>query len=130
MKTKLLLIGLLLGLISCGKENPKIEDYREKIAGDYVGIQVDTRWINTTVGYTHDTSDVTITLTLSKQDSIVDIAFNPPYYYNFSFKYTGDRLISTTDFHPPTLNLKNDSLYFKHQAGLGPIWMECFCKKN
>lgn len=131
MSTKLFFLGLLLGLISCDKEKTEIKDYREEITGDYFGIRVDTYWIDTIVGYGHDTSEVSITLTSSDQeDSIVNIAFNPSYSNeDFSFKYNDGKLISTSGYHPPTLSLENDSLYFKHQAGLGPIWTECFAEK-
>jgi len=130
MRTKLFLLGLLLSLISCEKEKTEIKDYREQITGNYIGIRVDTYWIDTIVGYGHDTSDITITLTSSVQDSIVDIAFNPSYSNeDFSFKYMDDQLISTSGYHPPTLSINNDSLYFTHQAGLGPVWTECFAEK-
>jgi len=130
MRTRLFLLGLLIGLISCDKEKTEIKDYREEITGDYIGIRVDTYWIDTIVGFGHDSSDVTITLTSSEQDSIIDIAFNPLYSNEiFSFKYVDNQLISTTVYHPPTLSLNRDSLYFKHQAGLGPVWTECFAEK-
>jgi len=130
MRTKLFLLGFFLVLISCDKEKTEIKDYREEITGDYIGIRVDIYWIDTIVGYGHDTSDVIITLKLSEKDSIVDIAFDPSYSNeNFSFKYFNNQLISTSDYHPPILSLNNDSLYFKHQAGLGQIRTECFAEK-
>lgn len=120
----------MFGLISCGKEEIGTEDYREKITGDYVGIRVNTYWIDINVGYGHDTSDVAITLTASELDSIVDISFIPSYSTEeFSFKYSDGQFFSTSDYHPPSLTVIEDSLYFKHQAGLGPIWTEFFAKK-
>ena len=126
-----ILLGLFIGLISCKKDNPKTRVYPQEVVGDYIGIRVNTYWIDTIVGYGHDTTDVASILTISQLDSIVDIDFNPSYSNeNFSFKYTNEQFISTSNYHPPTLTLANDSLYFKHQAGLGPNWTECFTKKN
>lgn len=130
MKTKLFLFGLLIGLVSCEKDKTEINDYREEITGGYAGIRVNTYWVDTIIGYGHDTSDAIITLTKSGQDSIVDIGFNPLYSNeDFSFKYIDGLLISTSGYHPPTLSIDNDSLYFKHQAGLGPNWTEFFAEK-
>ncbi len=130
MKRSLFLFVVLLGLISCKKEFIETSDYREKITGKYIGIRIDTYWVDTIVGYGRDTSNVTITVTPAEQDSIVDITFTPPYSNeNFSFKYVNNKLISTSDYHPPALKINNDSLYFRHQPGLGPYWIECFCKK-
>ena len=129
MKTNLILtFGLFLGIISCKKEIDT--DYRDVVIGNYSGIRVDTRWIDFVIGYGHDTTNVVLSLTKSELDSVIDIGFNPPYSYeNFSFKYLKGQFISTTYYHPPKLKLKNDSLYFRHQGGLGPIWTECFCRK-
>jgi hypothetical protein len=71
-----------------------------------------------------------ISLTKSESDSVIDISFNPIYSNeNFAFKYVDGKFIATTYYHPPVLKLTNDSLYFRHQAGLGPNWTECFVKK-
>jgi hypothetical protein len=134
----IILFGLFIGLISCKKDNPEtkdypknVKDYREKVIGEYTGIRVDTYWIDTIVGYGHDTTNVTLILKISQLDSIVDIDFIPPYSVEeFSFKYINEQFISTSNYHPPTLILANDSLYFKHQPGLGPIWTEMFTKKT
>ncbi len=126
-----ILLGLIIGLISCEKENSKPIDYRNSVIGEYAGIRIDTYWINATVGYGHDTTAIIINLSKSDLDSIIDISFNPTYSdEDFSFKYVDGQFISTTYYHPPILTLVNDSLYFKHQGGLGPIWTECFTKKS
>ena len=118
MKIPLILcFGILTGLISCQKDPPGSTDYRDDITGEYEGIRVDTYWVDTVVGFGHDTSGVLIDLTKSDSDSIIDISFNPPYSSeDFSFTYTDGQFIPTTGYHPPVLTLKNDSLYFMHQA--------------
>jgi hypothetical protein len=126
----LLLLGIFFGLISCDKDNSEPRDYRDIVIGDYSGIRVNTYWIDTIVGFGHDTSTIILTLAKSNVDSIIDISFNPDYSNEeFSFKLYDGQFVSTTYYHPPILKLTNDSLYFKHQAGLGPIWTECFTKK-
>ena len=118
-------------MISCEKDDSRTFDYRDSVTGEYKGIRVDTYWKNTYVGYGHDTSSVIINLSKSDLDSIIEISFKPTYVNEkFSFTYIDGTFISTTYYHPPTLTLMNDSLYFKHQAGLGPIWTECFATKH
>lgn len=122
--------GLIIGLISCNKDNSIITDYRDIVTGDYNGIRVNTYWIDTITGFGHDTSHITLTLEKSELDSIIDISFNPDYpNEDFSFKLVDGEFVSTTYYHPPILKLTDDSLYYRHQAGLGPIWTECFTKK-
>lgn len=131
MRTKIFLLGVLLSLFSCEKSKTEIIDYREEITGNYEGIEVTTYWVDTVVGYGHDTSNVEVALTASKLDSIVDIHFNPSYSnLDFSFIYKDGELISTTSYHAPTLIINNGSLYFKHQPGLGPVWTEIFAQKQ
>jgi hypothetical protein len=130
MKT-ILFLGLTIAFISCKKSPSQVYDYRDSIIGDYIGFSVTTRWIDTIVGYGHDTSGVKISLMKSELDSIINTSFNPSFSsQNFSFKYSGGQFISTTLYHPPVLTSFNDSLYFKHQPGLGPIWTECFAQKT
>lgn len=131
MKIQLILVlGLFIGLISCDKDTLETKDYRDIVIGDYNGIRVNTYWIDTIVGFGYDTSNIILTLTKSEMDSIIDLSFNPDYSIeDFSFKFENGQFISTAYYHPPILKLTNDNLYFKHQAGLGPIWTECFTKK-
>ena len=127
----IILLGLFIGSTSCKKDNLETNDYLEEVVGDYMGFIVNTYWIDTIVGYGHDTMDVTLILTIAEPDSTVDIEFKPLYSSeDFSFKYVNEQFISTSEYHPPSLTLVNDSLYFKHKAGLGPIWTECFTKKT
>jgi hypothetical protein len=92
---------------------------------------VNTSWINTNLGFGHDTSDIILTLFKSEIDSILDLSFNPEYSNGeFSFKFKDGQFISTTNYHPPILKLTNSRLYFKHQPGLGPFWIECFTNKT
>lgn len=131
MRTKLFLLLLLIDTISCEKKKNKTKDYREEITDNYIGIRVDTHCIDTIVGYEHDTSEITISMTPSELDSIVDVAFIPSYSTeDFSFIYLDGQFVSTSDFHPPSLSFIDNSIYFKHQAGLAPIWIECFAKKD
>ena len=123
-----IIVAIGLGLFSCEKEiNSEKIDYRNEIVGNYIGIRVNTSWINT-VGWDRDTSDIVVTLSKSRSDSIIDISFDPDYWSStqFSFKYKDGQFKATTYYHAPTLSLSNDSLYFFHQPGLGPIWMQCF----
>jgi len=128
----ILLIGLTILFYSCKKDNV-IKDYKESVIGTYSGIEVTTYWIDTIVGYGHVTSNVilTLTLTMSGLDSVIDLRFNPAYSNGaFSFKFKNGLFSPTTYSHPPILELSKDSLYFRHQPGLGPYWTECFTKKN
>jgi hypothetical protein len=130
MKKRFLVLGLLFGIISCNKDN-SLKDYRDIVTGDYNGKKVRTYWIDTIVGFGHDTSNITLTLSKSNVDSIVNLSFDPAENSNndFTFKLVDGEFVSTTFYHPPILKMSNDSLYFKHQAGLGPYWTECFTKK-
>ncbi|RIJ46540.1 hypothetical protein D1614_17855 [Maribellus luteus] len=108
-----------------------IGDYREFITGDYNGIQVNTiMGLSPIYGSYHDTSTVTVTISMSQIDSIVDLDFTPDYpYENIPFKYTMGSLFSIEMYHSPYLKIINDSLYYKHRPGLGPSWTEVFAKK-
>jgi hypothetical protein len=124
--------AIILGFSSCEKNNnSEPADYRDPITGTYSGIEVITYWVDSNIGFGRDTSEILITLSKSELDSIIDISFDPSYTNDdFSFKYNDGEFKSTTYYHPPTLTLTDDSLYFWHQPGLGPVWMECFTKKS
>lgn len=126
MKTKVvLLIGFLIGLCSCEKENSKIKDYRDEVIGEYKGKCVKTYWIDTLVAYGHDTTDVILNLSKSDSDSIVDLDYSS----GFSFTYKDGEFISDILYMPAILTLQNDDLYFKHQPGKAPVWYECYAKR-
>lgn len=123
-------LGLFIGLFSCDKDTAEITDYRDIVTGDFNGIRVNTYWIDTVVGMGYDTSSIILTLTKSELDSIIELSFNPEYSTeNFFFEFKDEEFTSTTNYHPPTLKLTNDSLYFWHMPGLGPYWTRCFTKK-
>ncbi|MGB6037660.1 MAG: Ig-like domain-containing protein [Cryomorphaceae bacterium] len=105
-----------------------ILDYRDSITGDYTGIRVDTHWGGD--AFILDTSLVDISVLLSELDSIVDIDFTPDYYYeSISFKYENNNLTSLEWYHSPYMKIQNDSLYYEHQAGLGPNYTEFFAQR-
>lgn len=118
-------------LSACKKEDTNSYDYRDVVIGDFNGIKVHSYWKDTVVGYGHDTTSIQVSLAKSESDSVIDIRFDPGYSSgSFSFKYIGGEFYSTTNYHPPVLELTNDSLYYYHKAGLGPSWTECFCLKS
>lgn len=132
MKFKLaLFLSIAACLHACNKEDePEKTDYRETVTGKYSGIKVNTAMSMSGDGYTRDTSEVEISLCSSSQDSIIDVFFRPSYSIEqFSFKYSGETFLSTINYHPPTLVLHGDSLYFMHKPSLAPVWIECFTKK-
>lgn len=119
-RLQIITISLILILISCGKED-RIKDF----TGDYSGIKVLNSWSQTT-GFTKDSSNVVLSLN-KIVGSKVKLSFNN---LNYTFKYKNGSFSSTEDGHAPTLEIINDSLYFRYQAGLGPIYTQCFAKKN
>jgi hypothetical protein len=117
-------------IFSCSKDGSH-NDYRNAIAGDYSGIRVSISWVDTIVGYHHDTSDIVVTLQRSGIDSLVSLSTSPPISSDvFSYKYSDGSLLPTGGYHPPMLQLTSDSLYLHYQPALGPYWIKCFTKKK
>lgn len=122
------LLGSLAGLVSCTKDKTVLADYRDAVVGDYAGISVNTYWGGN--GFNYDTSSVMLMITKSDRDSIVDLRLMPKYFADyFVFAFEAATFKSPLVYHPPVLKISNDSLYFKHQPGLGPNWTECFATK-
>lgn len=132
MKISLRLILLLVVISACSKDPkvPPITPYFQHIMGDYGGIRVNTHWVDTVVGYAHDTSAIVVSLIDEGHDSVVSLAFSPPYGSElFTFTFSQGVLSPLSHYHPAVLSISNDSLYFRHQPGLGPYWTECFAFK-
>jgi len=133
MKNTIFFILLLIGFCSCKKEKNIPIDYREEITGDYLGIKVITYWVDTVIGYGHDTSAATISLEKSNLDSFVDVDIIPFYFSEEGLEYKfrdGELIWEGDNYHPPMMKIENDSVYFKHQPGLGPRWIEFFAEKQ
>lgn len=127
----ILILAVFLASFSCNKEFDHINDYRKEVTGQYSGIRVDTYWVDSVVGYVHDTTTVTIDLVPTIDDSSVAIYFTPEYLTEiFSFHFANGNFQPTTNYHPPLLTVATDSLYFKHQPSLGPQWTEFFALRN
>jgi|GEM_PF-3220359 len=131
---KIILLTLVLATVAgCKKDPTKTPPpipYFQHIMGDYGGIRVNTHWVDTVVGYAHDSSAIVISLIDEGHDSVVSLAFNPPYASEqFSYAFSQGVLIPLSHYHPAVLSISNDSLYFRHQPGLGPYWTECFAFK-
>lgn len=111
-------------------DSSKSADERDEIVGDYKGKRIDLAWKDTIVGYTKNFSDVTLTLSKNPTGSLVELSFNPKYWSsNFLFSYKNGAFESVEKYHPPTLILRGDSLFFEHHPGLGPNWTECNAAK-
>lgn len=135
LKRNLLIILLFaIGFTNCKKEESNSStvsnnsDYRNPIIGTYKGVRVNTSWNGSY--FKKDSSDITIKITKSNIDSLIDLNFNPTTTSSSTFKYTNNNtFVCTSNYHPPTLNISNDSLFYHHQEGLGPIWYDCYAKK-
>jgi len=46
------------------------------------------------------------------------------------FTYRNGVFRSLLPLHAPYLKISNDSLYYYYKGGLGPVWSECFAKKQ
>lgn len=106
-------------------------DERDNVIGTYSGICTNNYWVDTVVGFKHDTSIVKLFLTKSALDSLVNLNFNE---INLStaimFYYSKGKFKSVQDYHPPQLTFEQDSLYYFYKQGLGPYWQECFARRN
>jgi hypothetical protein len=135
MKQKIILIkrtiSRLLLISSCLACEYSNLDERDKVLGNYSGIQVNNYWVDTTVGFVHDTYPVLLILTKSELDSVVNLNFNEVNISKaYLFYYFGGIFKSLQNYHSPQLVLEQDSLYFFYKQGLGPYWIECFTIKN
>ncbi len=131
----LIILLLAIGFSNCKKEESNSSsisnnsDYRNPIIGIYKGIRVNTSWNGSY--YEKDSSDITINITKSNIDSLINLNFNPTTTSSSTFKYLNNNtFVCTSNYHPPTLKISNDSLFYHHQEGLGPIWYDCYAKKN
>lgn len=127
-----ILLFLFIVIFSCTKNTSSNTintfDERDDVIGLYTGIKVETRWQDTVIGYSKDTSNISLMLTKSNSlDSIINVSFSDGNNYNY--KYNAGNFIYQTNYHAPTLTKYIDSLYFYHQPGLGPIWTECFVSR-
>ncbi len=127
-KKKIIPILLLMIIITTCEKSAV--DERDKVIGKYSGILVNNYWVDTTLGFAHDTYPVILVLSKSNLDSVVNLNFNEINVSNTHlFNYSGGIFKSLQTYHPPQLVLKQDSLYFFYKEGLGPYWKECFTKK-
>lgn len=117
---------------SCKKdEEPElVADYRDAITGNYSGIKVITSPADSGIGFDYDTTAVVLNISRSETDSLIGLVFAGESSGTYTFKYSGGLFTSTASYHPPTLSLVNDSLFFSHQPGLGPYWINCYTKKT
>ncbi len=126
----LLLISVLFACKKDKVQNTVIPlDYREAVIGEYVGIRINTQWTGSAFSY--DTTQISMFLTKSASDSIIDLAFNPVISnLAYSFLYSGGTFTCTNSFHAPSMTLSHDTLFFHVQPGLGPYWDDCITKKK
>jgi hypothetical protein len=67
-----ILFLVLLMLFSCNpNESINSYDYRDDVIGTYEGFKVDTRWKDTLVGWTHDTTLTQVIVAKAAEDSMV-----------------------------------------------------------
>jgi len=133
-----LIVFTLFFLVACDSDLPTPKpvpstplDPRDSVIGDYVGIRVTRFWVDTIVGFQYDTSSAAVQLKKSSSDSLVDVFFTPIYINtDYSFLFTNGEFIATTNYHAPTLSIVGDSLFYSHQPGLGPFWIEFFARKR
>ena len=128
--TLYLVISILFIIIftNCNKEKTSFPDYRVYVAGSYDGISVVTSWSST---WHYDTTYTTMILSIATIDSMVDLTFSTlPSNYKYTFKYSNGTFWSTSNYHPPSLRLSHDTLFYHIQPGLGPYWTDCICKKR
>jgi len=113
---------------NCNKEKTSLPDYRVYVAGNYDGISVITSWNG---NWVYDTTATTMILSIATSDSMVDLTFSPTQLDGkYTFKYSNATFTSMLYYHPPSLRLSNDTLFYHIQQGLGPIWTDCICKKR
>lgn len=124
-----ILLTSVIVIYSCKKDEEPETDYRDAITGNYSGIRVITSPSDSGIGLDHDTSAVVLNISRSETDSMIGLVFAGDSNGTYTFKYSGGAFTSTASYHPPTLTLTNDSLFFSHQPGLGPYWINCYTKK-
>ena len=124
------LLVLLLVQITC----VKIIDTRESVIGTYKGIGIHSYYevIDTMYNFRRDTSEITIHLIKVSSDDIIELLVNnalPTGQY--LFKYSNSTFTSLIDYHPPSLKLINDTLYFTLITGkTPPDWLEAIARKT
>lgn len=116
-----ILFFVLLMLFSCKPDEPSY-DYRDAVIGTYEGIKVDTRWRDTIVGWTHDTTLTQVVVAKAAEDSVVTVIG-----YNFILR--NGEFITLPDYHPPQITRFLDSLYIYHHPVLGPWFIEYYVNK-
>ena len=114
-------------VLSCNKD--KVDDIEiekvneiDQFIGTYVGIEIYT--VFDSLEYVSDTSDLIITLSKTSEESTVNINYSTNgrsdlfTFENGKFHYVG------SPYHSPTLYIPNDTLFYHHQPGLGPLWYD------
>ena len=119
-----IIIGCLFHSIvfSCNKnEVDEIEkvDEIDQFIGTYIGIEVNEYWDS--LQFVRDTSDLTITLSKTSQDTVKvnwsTTGGNDLFTYeNEEFEFVGP------PYYSPSLRISNDSLFSYYKPGQGPSW--------
>ena len=112
---------------SCIKE--VYPDYRDDVAGKYTGIRVISSISLNSDPDRNDTTDAIVTITKLPGDSLVSMTYGTS-TNGFSFQYIDGKFKPTDPYHAPSLKISNGNLFFVHQPGLGPIWINYYCQKS
>ncbi len=125
IKFNILCTIIIIGLSGC--TDKELIDLRDNLIGEYSGIKISTLWNDTILD--SDTTNITLTVSKTMKTSIIKLTFQPN-DVSHAFEINDGNLKSTEDYHPPTLRNSNDSLFYHHQPGLGPAWVDCIVKKQ
>ncbi|MCW3077608.1 MAG: hypothetical protein JWO32_2217 [Bacteroidetes bacterium] len=108
-----------------------VADYRDSITGNYKGIRIESSATGTTSVFTHDTSNIILSVSKSATDSLINVVFNPAFGVQpYTFKYHNNIFTPIVAYHAASLKKSSDSLFFHHQPALGPYWNDCNVKKQ
>jgi hypothetical protein len=118
-----ILFLVLLMLFSCNpNESINSYDYRDDVIGTYEGFKVDTRWKDTLVGWTHDTTLTQVIVAKAAEDSMVTVI-------GYDFLLRNGEFITQPSYHPPLITRYQDSLYIYHHPVLGPWFIKYYVNK-
>ena len=127
--TIVLLIFLIAGFASCKQsDNALPKDERNDVTGTYSGIIIESGWTGESgSNFYHDTSKIVCRIDKLGDDSVICFICTND---SFSFYYHKPVFTSFPYYHPPTLHISNDTIFFHHQPALGPYWTDVICKKD
>ena len=135
MKNLLILSAVLtFGLISCSDDNDdsptEMETYIDQISGEYTGIHISVD--KEVVPSTHDTVPISLTVSATNLDSVIEIVNGNGYSYQLKYddNPSQDRFIPL-DFSPtPIATFNSDSLEIYNKPGNANIYFNTYCTKT